>query len=84
MSTGIASGSTSTAMRRPPRRSDTVSAAPIAPIMVSAGVPAASVAATSASGVGAMPSIRPKIGEMLGPVRGMKLHLPLEAWRRDL
>ena len=58
----MVSGSTSTAIKRPPRRSDTVSAAPIAPIMVSAGVPAASVAATSASGSGVIASIRPNSG----------------------
>ena len=45
ISTGIVSGSTRIAMSRPPRLSETVSAAPIAPIIVSAGVPAASVAA---------------------------------------
>ena len=59
----MVSGSTSTAIRRPPRLSDTVSAAPIAPIMVKAGVPAASVAATRASGFGTIASIRPKSGE---------------------
>ena len=39
-----------------------MSAAPIAPIIVKAGVPAASVAATSASGSGAIASISPKRG----------------------
>ncbi len=63
ISTGIVSGRTSTAMSRPPRLKETVSAAPIAPIMVKAGVPAASVAATRASGFGAIASIRPKSGE---------------------
>jgi hypothetical protein len=43
ISTGIDSGRARTAMRRPPRLGDTVSAAPIAPIIVKAGVPAASV-----------------------------------------
>src|SRR6185437_9243768 len=62
MSAGIVSGNTRTAIRRPPRRSETVSAAPIAPIMVSAGVPAASVAATSASGPGAIASMSPNRG----------------------
>ncbi len=48
ISTGIVSGSTSTASSKPPRRSATVSAAPIRPMKVSAGVPASSVSATRA------------------------------------
>ena len=62
ISTGIVSGRTRIAMSRPPRLSETVSAAPIAPIIVSAGVPAASVAATSASGKGAIASMSPNSG----------------------
>ena len=42
MSAGIVSGSANTAISRPPRRSEAVSAAPMAPIIVSAGVPASS------------------------------------------
>src|SRR5674476_1488302 len=48
ISTGIDSGSTSTASSRPPRCSVTASAAPIMPVKVSAGVPASSVSATVA------------------------------------
>ena len=62
ISTGIVSGRTRIAISRPPRLSETVSAAPIAPIIVSAGVPAASVAATSASGKGAIASMSPNSG----------------------
>src|SRR4030088_3648555 len=47
ISTGIDSGSTSTARKSPPRRSVTASAAPIMPVNVSAGVPASSVKATA-------------------------------------
>ena len=49
ISTGIASGSTRIAINRPPRRRLTVSAAPIAPRKVKAGVPARSVTVTPAS-----------------------------------
>jgi hypothetical protein len=62
ISTGIVSGRTRIAIKRPPRLSETVSAAPIAPTIVSAGVPAASVAATSASGKGAIASMSPNSG----------------------
>ena len=62
ISTGMVSGSTSTAISRPPRRRRAVSAAPIAPIMVRAGVPASSEAATPASADGSSPSIRPNSG----------------------
>src|SRR3984885_7641583 len=47
ISTGIDSGSTSTASSNPPRCSVTASAAPIMPVNVSAGVPASSVKATA-------------------------------------
>src|SRR5258705_10340651 len=47
ISTGIDSGSTSTASNSPPRWSVTASAAPIMPVKVSAGVPASSVNATA-------------------------------------
>src|SRR4030081_2222237 len=47
ISTGIDSGSTSTASSSPPRCSVTASAAPIMPVKVSAGVPASSVKATA-------------------------------------
>src|ERR1700694_3199497 len=47
ISTGIDSGSTSTANNNPPRCSVTASAAPIMPVKVSAGVPASSVSATA-------------------------------------
>src|SRR5450432_4528373 len=47
ISTGIDSGSTSTASSNPPRCSVTASAAPIMPVKVSAGVPANSVNATA-------------------------------------
>src|ERR1700736_2589344 len=48
ISTGIDSGSTSTASSNPPRCNVTASAAPIMPVKVSAGVPASSVNATAA------------------------------------
>src|SRR3954464_9680485 len=51
ISTGIDSGSTSTASSNPPRCSVTASAAPIMPVKVSAGVPASSVSATAAVAV---------------------------------
>src|SRR5665213_83892 len=44
ISTGMVNGSTSAATSRPPRPSAAVSAAPMAPMSVSAGVPASSVA----------------------------------------
>src|ERR1700694_1940133 len=47
ISTGIDSGSTSTASNNPPRCSVTANAAPIMPVKVSAGVPASSVSATA-------------------------------------
>src|SRR5664279_2001760 len=47
ISTGIDSGSTSTASNNPPRCNVTASAAPIMPVKVSAGVPASSVNATA-------------------------------------
>src|SRR3954447_26796622 len=47
ISTGIDSGSTSTASNSPPRCSVTASAAPIMPVKVSAGVPASNVNATA-------------------------------------
>src|SRR5256884_1975487 len=47
ISTGIDSGSTSTASNKPPRCSVTASAAPIMPVNVSAGVPTSSVSATA-------------------------------------
>src|ERR1700682_2403974 len=47
ISTGIDSGSTSTANNNPPRCSVTASAAPIMPVKVSAGVPTSSVSATA-------------------------------------
>src|ERR1700756_5617468 len=47
ISTGIDSGSTSTASNNPPRCSVTASAAPIMPVKVSAGVPASNVSATA-------------------------------------
>ena len=62
ISTGIVSGSTRIAMSRPPRRSETVSAAPIAPIIVKDGVPTARVAVVSASGRGAIASMSPNRG----------------------
>src|ERR1700677_3363647 len=46
ISTGIDSGSTSTASNNPPGCSVTASAAPIMPVKVNAGVPASSVKAT--------------------------------------
>src|SRR6202051_865121 len=45
ISTGIDSGSTSTASNKPPRCKVTASAAPIMPVKGSAGVPASSVSA---------------------------------------
>ena len=63
ISTGIVSGSTSTAISSPPRRSETVRAAPIAPIMVRAGVPASERERDERERLGAMPSIRPNSGE---------------------
>src|ERR1700692_3076875 len=47
ISTGIDSGSTSTASNNPPRCRVTAKAAPIMPVKVSAGVPASSVKATA-------------------------------------
>src|SRR3984957_15934938 len=47
ISTGIDSGSTSTASNSPPRCSVTARAAPIMPVNVNAGVPASSVKATA-------------------------------------
>src|SRR3954464_14801125 len=47
ISTGIDSGSTSTASSNPPRCNVTASAAPIMPVNVSAGVPTSSVSATA-------------------------------------
>ena len=49
ISTGTVKGRISTAISRPPRRRLTVSAAPMAPMKVSAGVPTSSEAATPAS-----------------------------------
>src|ERR1700680_1107386 len=47
ISTGIDSGSTSTARSNPPRCKVTASAAPIIPVNVSAGVPTSKVSATA-------------------------------------
>src|SRR4029077_7078207 len=57
VSTGIVSGSTRITMSSPPRLSETGSAVPIAPILVSAGVPAASVAVTTRRWLGS-PEVR--------------------------
>ena len=62
ISTGIVSGSTSTAISSPPRRSATVSAAPIRPMKVSAGVPASSVSATAPVAAGSRLSRKPSSG----------------------
>ena len=57
---GIVNGRTRTASRRPPRRSATVSAAPIRPMKVSAGVPASKVSATAPVAFGSRLSRRPE------------------------
>ena len=58
----MVSGSTSTAISRPPRRSETVSAAPIAPIIVKAGVPTSRLAATRPSALASSASMSPNSG----------------------
>src|SRR6202140_5076228 len=62
ISTGIDSGSTSTASNNPPRCRVTASAAPIMPVKVSAGVPASSVSATAAVDVASRFNSRPSPG----------------------
>src|SRR6266853_6668100 len=62
ISTGIDSGSTSTASSSPPRCSVTASAAPIMPVKVSAGVPASSVSATAAVDVASRFNNNPSTG----------------------
>src|SRR6266481_3402170 len=62
ISTGIDSGSTSTASNSPPRCSVTANAAPIMPVNVSAGVPASSVSATAAVDVASRFNNSPSTG----------------------
>src|SRR4029079_14557295 len=62
ISTGIDSGSTSTASNSPPRCNVTASAAPIIPVNVSAGVPASSVSATAEVAVASRLNSNPSTG----------------------
>src|SRR4051812_39800404 len=65
INTGTVNGNTNTANNKPPRRSATDSAAPINPMKVSAGVPAASVSISAPIAFNSTLSISPSSGAMM-------------------